>query len=291
MDVIHNKVKMEEMEEVEVMLFADDFVAWSEHEDILQRYTDHWKGHIEEAGMKISVSKSKVVTMPGEGDVRNYHAEIKIGAETLEVVESFGYLGSEIMASGKIKKEITNRIQKASNFYQCVKGLVWDREIPIQCKMTLYKTYFIPILTYAAETWTMGDREESQIQAAEMRFLRSTVGKTRRDRIRNTNIREMLGVEKLGDRMGRTRLRWFGHMKRMTEERMPRRMYEKRIEGRRRRGRPRKRWKETIARDLHTRGESWEHVAETRLWEDRKKWKNLVAKPKLTLPEAGNGDG
>ena len=120
------------------------------------------------------------------------------------MVDSFSYLGvgSEVMESGK-----------ASNFYQCVKGLVWDRELPIQCKMTLYKTYFILILTYAAETWTMGDREESQMQAAEMRFLRSTVGKTRRDRIRNTDIREMLGVEKLSDRKGRTRLRWYGHMK------------------------------------------------------------------------------
>lgn len=293
MDDIHNKVKAETEErmDVEVMLFADDFVAWSENEEVLQRYVSLWNRNIREAGMRISVMKSEVLTMPGERDGEQQAVEIKIGEDTLKVVESFSYLGSEVMASGKMKKEINNRIRKASNFYQCVKGLVWDREIPIQCKLTLYKTYFIPILTYAAETWTMGEREESQIQAAEMRFLRSMVGMTKRDRIRNTIIREMLGVEKLGDKMGRTRLRWYGHMKRMTEERMPRRIYEGSFEGSRRRGRPRKRWKESIARDLQARGESWEEVEESRMWEDKKKWRNMVARPKLTLPEAGNSDG
>jgi hypothetical protein len=84
MDDIHSKVKMEAMEDVEVMLFADDLVAWSEHEEVLQRYIDLWNRNIEEAGMKISIIKSEVVTMPGEGDTGNYQAQINVGRRNPE---------------------------------------------------------------------------------------------------------------------------------------------------------------------------------------------------------------
>jgi hypothetical protein len=49
--------------------------------------------------------------------------------------------------------------------------------------------YFKKIL-YGAQTWPCTKREESKLQAAEMKCLRAVVGKTRRDRSRNTYIRE-----------------------------------------------------------------------------------------------------
>ena len=44
----------------------------------------------------------------------------------------------------------------------------------------MYKVYFSPIVTYAADTWTMTKRDESRLQAAEMKFLRSMLQKTSR---------------------------------------------------------------------------------------------------------------
>lgn len=41
----------------------------------------------------------------------------------------------------------------------------------------MYKSYFIPVLTYAAETWTYTKREISSLQATEMKFLRGTLRK------------------------------------------------------------------------------------------------------------------
>ena len=49
------------------------------------------------------------------------------------------------------------------------------------------------------------------------------------------------------------------------------------LEGTRRRGRPRKRWKEEVERDLHVLGvRKWRELVA-----DRKKWKDIVRQAKV----------
>jgi len=40
------------------------------------------------------------------------------------------------------------------------------------------------------------------------------------------------------------RINWLGHLERMEEDRIPKKIFTQELEGTRRRGRPRKRWKE-----------------------------------------------
>jgi hypothetical protein len=46
------------------------------------------------------------------------------------------------------------------------------------------------------------------------------------------------------------RISWLGHLERMGEDRMPKKIITQELEGTRRRGRPRKRWEEGVERDL-----------------------------------------
>jgi len=67
-----------------------------------------------------------------------------------------------------------------------------------------------------------------------------------------------------------------GHLERMEEDRMPKKLFTPEVEGTRRRGRPRKRWKEEVERDLQVLGvRIW-----TELLADRKKWKDIVRQAK-----------
>jgi len=50
------------------------------------------------------------------------------------------------------------------------------------------------------------------------------------------------------------RIRWLGHVERMEEDRMLKKIFTQELEGTRRRGRPRKRWKEEVERDVHVQG-------------------------------------
>ena len=50
------------------------------------------------------------------------------------------------------------------------------------------------------------------------------------------------------------RISWLGHLERMEEDRMPKKIFTQELEGTRRRGRPRKGWREEVERDLQVLG-------------------------------------
>ena len=74
-----------------------------------------------------------------------------------------------------------------------------------------------------------------------MKFLTAILNKTK-IKIKNTNIRLELGVDEIENVIQNSRLRCFGYVMRMREERIPKKMLQTRMEGKRPRGRPRTTW-------------------------------------------------
>ena len=62
----------------------------------------------------------------------------------------------------------------------------------------------------------------------------------------NRELEEMSKGENIVKRIKGRRISWLGHLERMEEDRMPRMIFTQELEGTRRRGRPRKRWKEEV---------------------------------------------
>ena len=71
-------------------------------------------------------------------------------------------------------------------------------------------------------------------------MLNNVFNVTRRYKIRNTMIREMVGTTPVHHFIQQQRTRWFGHVVRMPPHQLPNRAYNKRILGYNSRGRPRK---------------------------------------------------
>jgi hypothetical protein len=71
------------------------------------------------------------------------------------------------------------------------------------------------------------------------------------------------------------RIIWLGHLESM-EDRMPKKIFTQELERTRRRGRPRKGWREEVGRDLQVLG--------VRIWRelvvDREKWRGIVREAK-----------
>jgi hypothetical protein len=86
---------------------------------------------------------------------------------------------------------------------------------------------------------------------AKIRMLRWICGHTRKDRIRNDDIRDKLEVAPIQEKLVQHHLRWFGHIQRRPPEAPVRSGNLSRPENRRRgRGRPRLKWDEAIKIDL-----------------------------------------
>jgi predicted RNA-binding protein YlxR (DUF448 family) len=61
-------------------------------------------------------------------------------------------------------------------------------------QVKFYKVVAGPTLLYGRETWVTTKRDMTDLEAAEMRFLRSLKGNTRPDQIRNEVIRKELEI-------------------------------------------------------------------------------------------------
>jgi len=84
----------------------------------------------------------------------------------------------------------------------------------------------------------------------------------------------------------RPRIRWLGHLERMEEGRMPKKIFTQELEGTRRRGRPWKRWKEEVERDLQVLGvRRWRGLVTGR----KKNGRTLFDRPKPTVGFSANG--
>jgi hypothetical protein len=175
----------------------------------------------------------------------------------------------------KIEREVKRRIKLADGFYQKVRKLLWNEEFPMKCKLLLFKVYFIPILTYGVVSWTMSWKEKSLIQGAEMKFVRSMLGVTKMDKIKSKELRKKINIESLNYKLGKDRLKWYGKLKKMDNERIPKKIFDTEYE-KRRVGRPRKRWIEQIKDDIEERGEEWEKINIEKWWEEKKIWEKLL---------------
>jgi hypothetical protein len=72
------------------------------------------------------------------------------------------------------------------------------------------------------------------------------------------------------------RISWLGHLERMEEDRMHKNIFTQELEGTRRRGRPRKGWREEVERDLEVLGvRRWRELVI-----DREKWRGVVRQTK-----------
>ena len=103
-------------------------------------------------------------------------------------------------------------------------------------------------------TWATTKRQEKRIEVTEMRMLRWMCGVTRKDKIRNEHIRGTTRVAQASKKITERRLIWYGHVMRRDGEHILRKVLRADIPGKRKRGRPKTRWKDTCQRDLKSTG-------------------------------------
>ena len=118
----------------------------------------------------------------------------------------------------------------------------------------MYKSIVKPAMLYGMETVAVTERQVGKMEVAELKMVRWALGVTRKDKIRNEYEGGTAKTAKLGDKHRDARLRWYGHVKRREEGHVGKRMMEMAVPGRKKKGRPRRRWMDLARKDMERVG-------------------------------------
>ena len=182
-----------------------------------------------------------------------------LNGEPLEEVDCFKYVGSQVAADGGCERDVVHRMNEGYRAFGALKSVLSNRGLGIKAKKCLYEGVIVPTALYGAEAWGMRSAERRKLNVLQMKCLRSLVGVSRLDRVRNEEVRRRAGQEReFASRADQRVLRWFGHVERMDEYRMARRVLMAVVTGGRGRGRPRLGWTDGVKVALGNRGMSVE---------------------------------
>ncbi|TWW64119.1 R2DM Retrovirus-related Pol polyprotein from type II retrotransposable element [Takifugu flavidus] len=189
------------------LLFADDVVLLASSARDLQLSLDRFAAACEAAVMRISTSKSEAMVLDRK----------KVECLLLPQVEEFKYLGVLFTSEGRMEREIDRRIGAASTVMRTLhRSVVVKRELSRKAKLSIYRSIFVPTLTYGHELW--GEKLCHP------------------------------GVESLLLRVERSQMGWLGHLVRMPPGRLPGEVFRACPSGKRPPGRPRTRWRDYVSR-------------------------------------------
>lgn len=232
------------------LFFADDQAVFARRKVYLEMIMCALWDCYESMGLRINFSKTEYMAVCAEDD-----GDLHVGSQTCTKVNIFKYLGSYLDSTGSSEADVRRKVEQARKATRMLHPVLWNDTILKENKRRIYLAIVEPILTYAAETWTMSPQLYSEVQAVEMDFWRRCLRVTRMDKIRNEVVRDRMDAPvSVNQRIGQRRLRWCGHVRRMPTERWPHRVLDWHPPGRRRRGRPRSRWIHGVEEEMAGRG-------------------------------------
>ncbi|KAM1895076.1 hypothetical protein ACFX13_043897 [Malus domestica] len=259
------------------ILFADDIVLIDETQEGVNAKLNLWREVLESKGLRLSRSKTEYMECKFSANGGQNELGVRIGDQEIPKSDRFRYLGSILQKNGELDGDLNHRIQAGWMKWKSASGVLCDRRMPLKLKGKFYRTAIRPAMLYGTECWAVKHQHVHKMGVAEMRMLRWMCGHTRKDKIRNEDIRGKVGVAEIEGKMRENRLRWFGHVQRRPTDAPIRRCdYGTEVQGRRGRGRPRKTLRETLRKDL-------EYLDLTEnMTQDRTQWRSKIHIADLT---------
>ena len=253
------------------LMFADDAVAIGTDRVSMEHAAAELERIIRAWGLTLSVVKTKLLVagIPAtEDELRPLELE---GGE-IECVSDFKYLGSVLEAKGGVGKEVGERIAKAARAFGALKGPVFrNSNLSYKTKRLVYRAVVLGVLLYGSETWTTKRDATRKLEVFHNRCLRGIAGITsaqqRAEYISSVQVARQLGMEEsLEDLIVARRLRWLGHVARMEDQRLPKKILFGWLPQRRPAHGTKMRWRDRVRKDLRKFGieeSSWFRLAKT----------------------------
>ena len=175
---------------------------------------------------------------------------ITLGGHTLEVVDTFCYLGDTVSAGGGCKHGTIARARSAWGKFRELLPLLTNRYINFKTRKKIFNVCVHSVLLYGSECWAMRKEDKARIERNDRAMLRWICGVKISDRVSLDSLYQRLGIASLTTLLRSRRLRWFGHVSRSDGWINQCRNFD--VRGKRGKGRPRKSWNDVIQDDMNS---------------------------------------
>ena len=250
--------------------YADDICLLADNMNAMKIMTDLVVEEASKVGLKVNTRKTEVMKMRSSGTQR-----IKIDNTDINEVDKFTYLGCEISRDGNVRNEVNIRIGKAGAAFRMLNN-VWNaHNISLSTKLKLFNSIVISVLIYGCESWKGLKEVENRVRRFESGCLRKILKIRWFDHVSEVELRRRTGQQSIVEVVKTRRWRWYGHVLRMPQHRLPKQAIGWTPSGRRNVGRPRDTWRRTMTREM--REKNLDHHDVVTLAEDRPAWRTFVA--------------
>ena len=257
--------------------FADDVAVYCQARDIFERAISEFVHTAAEWGLSVSAQKSKALIV-GRHLAASDTAPVQVDSGSIDVVQDFTYLGSNITDDGEVGSEVGTRIAKAARAFGCLKKAVFQNpHLSTATRRKVYQATVMSVLLYGAETWATKAKSMRRLNGFHNHCVRTIMGVSRhhqwKNRISTRQLAVAVGIEEsMDDLLMKHRLRWLGHVARMEPERLPKQVLFGELLKKRPSHGVKRRWRDLAAADVKAiaAGDDWYNMAQ-----ERKTWKTV----------------
>ena len=146
------------------------------------------------------------------------------------------------------------------------KDIITDQNISMSLRRRVFDQCILTTMTYGAETWSTTKEINQKLITTQRAMERKMLHLSLRDKVNHKTIRRKTKVKDIIDKIRESKWRWAGHVARYHDNRWTYRLTEwQPREGKRRRGRQKRRWRDDITTYMGTA--TW-----TRNARNRREW-------------------
>ena len=256
------------LKQLEDIDFADDITLLSQRHRNMQDKTNSLDANGGKLGMKINIPKTKSMRAN-----QTNHDPITLRGEALEEVDKFPHLGSIVSRDGGTEQDIAVRIGKATGAFKILRPIWTSRVISVQTKLRLFNSNVKTVLLYACETWRSTKASTNKLQTFINKCLRNILRIRWEDRVRNEDLWERTGQERIETVVTRRKWNWMGHILRRPKS-ITCHALRWHPQGKRSRGRPRTTWRRSTEAEAKSVGLQLNDLE--RVAKDRRGWRGIV---------------
>ena len=243
-------------EQLNILAYVDDIELIGKNEMEMRKLFVEMENIARKFGLRINQEKTKYMTVERKNSLKkNKIGYLKIKNYKFERVENFKYLGVIFNEDNNNQTDLQKRIKNANKTYFMLQIFFLNINMSKKLKLKLKNTTLDKTLTGASETGTLTKRDREQLNVFERKVCRRILGSVYDNEKENmrilTNKEMYAGVKNptIIETIMLNRLHWFEHVRRMEENRIPKRVLYMNLETTRLQGGQRNRWQDGVRED------------------------------------------